>query len=168
MWMTLKAYAEREGIRPASVYDRIKSGRVKSKKEKGRVFIEVSEDGQEQTPTKTDALNNALASRYDTENSLKQAKIRNLEAEIILKRQKAVAYRERLRVEFCEGVLECFTDSFADLKGVAVDMKMGKEQIRHFKEAYAKCLKKFEQKLVSYLRTKDEEEEKEQQDDDVR
>lgn len=162
MWMALKAYAEREGIRPASVYDRIKSGRVKSKKEGRRVYIEVpDEEGKEQTMTPTEALNTALATRYDVENELKLAKVRNLEAEIVIKKQKVVAYRERLRTEFCEGVLEAYTDAFSDLKGIVVDLKLKKDQIRRFKDCYSKCLKKFEQKLRNYLKQKDKEEEEE-------
>lgn len=166
MWMALKAYAEREGIRPASVYDRIKSGRVKMKKDDGRVYIEVpDEEGKEQTMTPTEALNTALATRYDVENELKLAKVKNIEAEIILKKQKVVAYRERLRTEFCEGVLEAYTDAFSDLKGIVVDLKLKKDQIRRFKETYSKCLKKFEQKLRAYLKQKDKEEEEESKND---
>lgn len=166
MWMALKAYAEREGIRPASVYDRIKSGRVKMKKEDGRVYIEVpDEEGKEQTMTPTEALNASLATRYDVENELKLAKVRNLEAEIVIKKQKVVSYRERLRTEFCEGVLEAYTDAFSDLKGIVVDLKLKKEQIRRFKDCYAKCLKKFEQKLRAYLKQKDKEEEEESKND---
>lgn len=165
MWITVKEYAGREGISVSAVPDRIKSGRVKSKKEGRRVYIEVPDEGQEQPLSKTEALNASLATRYNVENELKLAKVRNLEAEITLKKQKVVSYRERLRTEFCEGVLEAYTDAFSDLKGIVVDLKLKKEQIRRFKETYAKCLKKFEQKLKNYLKAKDKEEEEESRDD---
>lgn len=162
MWITIKEYGEREGISRPSVLKRVKSGRVKMKKDDGRVYIEVpDEEGKEQSMTPTEALNNALATRYDVENELKLAKVRNLEAEITLKRQKVVAYRERLRTEFCEGVLEAYTDAFSDLKGIVVDLKLKKDQIKRFKDCYSKCLKKFEQKLRNYLKQKDKEEEEE-------
>ena len=161
MWITVKEYAGREGISVSAVPDRIKSGRVKSKKEGRRVYIEVPDEEQEQPLSKTEALNKALATRYDVENELKLAKVRNLEAEIVIKKQKVVSYRERLRTEFCEGVLEAYTDAFSDLKGIVVDLKLKKEQIRRFKDCYAKCLKKFEQKLRNYLKQKDKEEEEE-------
>lgn len=162
MWITIKEYGEREGISRPSVLKRVKSGRVKMKKDDGRVYIEVpDEEGKEQTMTPTEALNASLATRYDVENELKLAKVKNIEAEIILKRQKVVAYRERLRTEFCEGVLEAYTDAFSDLKGIVVDLKLKKDQIRRFKDCYSKCLKKFEQKLRAYLKQKDKEEEEE-------
>lgn len=145
---------------------RVKSGRIKMKKDDGRVYIEVpDEEGKEQTMTPTEALNTALATRYDVENELKLAKVRNLEAEIVIKKQKVVAYRERLRTEFCEGVLEAYTDAFSDLKGIVVDLKLKKEHIKRFKDCYAKCLKKFEQKLRNYLKQKDKEEEEESKND---
>lgn len=166
MWITIKEYGEREGISRPSVLKRVKSGRVKMKKDDGRVYIEVpDEEGKEQTMTPTEALNASLATRYDVENELKLAKVRNLEAEITLKKQKVVAYRERLRTEFCEGVLEAYTDAFSDLKGIVVDLKLKKEQIRRFKDVYSKCLKKFEQKLRNYLKQKDKEEEEESKND---
>ena len=166
MWITVKEYAGREGISVTAVPDRIKSGRVKSKKEGRRVYIEVpDEEGKEQTMTPTEALNASLATRYNVENELKLAKVRNLEAEIVIKKQKVVSYRERLRTEFCEGVLEAYTDAFSDLKGIVVDLKLKKEQIRRFKDVYSKCLKKFEQKLRNYLKQKDKEEEEESRND---
>lgn len=166
MWITVREYAEREGIQAQSVGRRVKSGRVKMKKEDGRVYIEVpDEEGQEQTMTPTQALNASLATRYDVENELKKAKVRNLEAEIVLKKQKSVVYRERLRTEFCEGILEAYTDAFSDLKGIVVDLKLKKEHIRRFKDCYSKCLKKFEAKLKAYLKTKDKEEEEESRND---
>ena len=166
MWITIKEYGEREGISRPSVLKRVKSGRVKMKKDDGRVYIEVpDEEGKEQTMTPTEALNTALATRYDVENELKLAKVRNLEAEIVLKKQKCVSYRERLRTEFCEGVLEAYTDAFSDLKGIVVDLKLKKDQIRRFKDCYSKCLKKFEQKLRNYLKQKDKEEEEESKND---
>lgn len=166
MWITIKEYGEREGISRPSVLKRVKSGRIKMKKDDGRVYIEVpDEEGKGQTMTPTEALNTALATRYDVENELKLAKVKNIEAEIILKKQKVVAYRERLRTEFCEGVLEAYTDAFSDLKGIVVDLKLKKEQIRRFKDCYSKCLKKFEQKLKAYLKQKDREEEEESKND---
>jgi hypothetical protein len=85
--------------------------------------------------------------------------------DIILKKQKAVSYRERMRVEFCEGILEAYTDAFSDLKAVLVDMRLKKEQVQRFREKYGKCLKKFEKLLEKYLKQKDKEEEEEAVDD---
>ena len=171
MWIRVSEYAKRHGVIPAAVRKRIKCNTIASKKEHGITLVEDVDgdaEAQENAPGQSEGRGysqQALESRWNTENELKRAKVRNLEAEITLKKQKVVAYRERLRTEFCEGVLEAYTDAFSDLKGIVVDLKLKKEQIRRFKETYAKCLKKFEQKLKNYLKAKDKEEEEESRND---
>ena len=170
MWIPIRKYAEQNGITVPAVHSRIKNGTLKCKKEKGLRVVEVPD---EEAPPQDDTApapekvysKSALESRWDVENELKRQKILNIEADIIIKKQKVKEYRERLRVEFCEGTLECFTDAFADLKAVLVDCKLKKEQIKKFKDCYAKCLRKFEAKLVAFLRKKDDEEEDESKED---
>ena len=158
----MRQYAEREKISVPSARKRVERGRVRCKREKGRIYVEV--EGAD-PPVAAEESRSALEDRWSVENELKLAKVQNLKAEIVIKKQKVVAYRERLRVEFCEGVLEAYTDAFSDLKGIVVDLKLKKEQIKRFKDCYAKCLKKFEQKLRAYLKQKDKEEEEESRDD---
>ena len=162
MYITLRQYAEREQISVPSARKRVERGKVKCKRDKGLIYVEV--EGQS-APVPAEEPRSALEDRWSVENELKLAKVRNLEAEITLKKQKVTSYRERLRTEFCEGVLEAYTDAFSDLKGIVVDLKLKKDQIRRFKETYSKCLKKFEQKLRAYLKQKDKEEEEESRDD---
>lgn len=162
-WILVNDYAKKLGVTRMAINKRIKSGSLKSKMEGKRLYVEVAdneaEDGKVAEVDATAQRNAALAKRWDTESALKEAKVRNIEADILIKHQKVREYRERLRVEFCEGVLECFTDAFASLKAVLVDMRLKKEQIQAFKTTYAKCLKKFWSRLEKYLKQKDKEEE---------
>lgn len=174
MWITIRQFADQNGISVPAVESRIKTGSLKCRKENGRRVVEVPDETQDanqdahqkiESSSEKSYTKSALESRWDVENELKRQKILNIEADIIIKKQKVKEYRERLRVEFCEGTLECFTDAFADLKAVLVDCKLKKEQIKKFKDCYAKCLKKFEQKLVAFLKKKDDEEEEESKED---
>lgn len=168
MWITAKELAEKDGVTVAAIKDRIRRGKLKSKSDGKKVYVEVNDETAQTAPTteqSIDEANAARARKWDAETDFKQQKILNLRADLILKQQKVLAYREKLRVEFCEGTLECFTDAFADLKAVLVDCKLKKEQIKKFKDCYAKCLKKFEQKLVAFLKKKDDEEEEESKEE---
>ena len=172
MWKTLKEYAKEQGVTLQAIRNRIDRGKLKSKTDGKKIYVLVGEDDEQPTqpealatqPTEQsiDEANAARARKWDAETDFKQQKILNLRADLILKRQKVTAYREKLRTEFCEGVLECYTDAFSDLKGVVVDLKLRKEQITKFKDTYKKCLKRFESKLIEYIKTKDSEEEREQ------
>jgi hypothetical protein len=168
MWIKVSEYAKKHGVTQTTVRNKILRNTLASKKdEHGITLIEDVEENvgaQETSPEPSDGRGysqQALETRWNTENELKRQKILNIQADIIIKKQKVVAYRERLRTEFCEGVLECYTDAFSDLKGVVVDLKLKKEHIKRFKDCYTKCLKKFEQKLRNYLKKKDDEEEEE-------
>ena len=108
-----------------------------------------------------DSREMALARKHDADAALKLARIRGIEAEIRVKSQKVREYRERLRREFCEGVLECFSDSFGDLKAVLVDMRLRKDQVQKFRDEFGRCLKRFGDGLEKYLKQMDDAEEEE-------
>ena len=182
MLLTVREYARAAGLSEQTVRKKLRNGRLKAARRDDGVTLvddgrgeagvaepaQVAQDAAQAQDARHDYGKTALESRWDVENELKRKKIENIRADIVLKRQKAVAYRERLRVEFAQGVLEAYTDAFADLKGVVVDLKMRKEQTRRFRDTYAKCLRRFEALLVEYLKTKDLEEEKEDDGDDIR
>ena len=64
-----------------------------------------------------------------------------------------------------QGVYECFSESFANLKNLIIDLKMTKEKNAVFKKIFADCLKRFETALRKYLAEKDRMEEIENEDD---
>ena len=174
MWMKVGEYAKKHGVKQSTVRKKIKSNTIASKKDEHGVTLvdDVEENVVEQTasPEQSEGRGysqQALESRWNTENELKRQKILNIQADIVIKKQRVVSYREKLRTEFCEGVLEAYTDAFSDLKGIVVDLKLKKEQIKRFKDCYSKCLKKFEQKLRNYLKQKDKEEEEESKNDQI-
>ena len=172
MWVTVKNYARAKGVTETAVRHKIKHGTIDFKKINGVLHVDDGNPEPEPDPN-ADAIKEiaenvaeqdyrkAISKRWDTDNELKRQKIENIRADIIIKKQKVKEYRERLRTEFCEGVLDAYSDAFGDLKAVMVDLKLRKEQIKKFKDTYSKCLKKFEQKLIAYLKTKDDDEEKE-------
>ena len=176
MWMKVKDYAALRGVSVVAVHGKIKRGKLKSKHDGKRVWVwcddgassDVPVDVDEQSSASSaiteeaiDQANVARARRWDAETEYKLSKIENIRADIVLKKHKSREYRERLRTEYTEGVLEVYTDAFADLKGVVVDLKMKKDQVRKYKDVYMRCMKKFERGLAEYLRKKDDEEEKE-------
>lgn len=167
-WVTVRKYAESRGVSGTTVRKKIKRGdfQMKILNNTMCIYDETADAEQDAQNTLADAQTSqrhyqSLEDKWDVENTLKRAKIENIRADIQLKKQKVIDTRERYRVSFCEGVLEAFTDAFADLKSVLVELKMRKEQIQRFKQGYGKCLKRFEAKLVEYLKQKDDEEAKE-------
>lgn len=164
-WVTAREFAERNGISISAVSSRIKHGSVNCKMEGGKRYIEVPDDFV--SVSIDEGKTKILSDKFEIEAELKKKKIENIKMDVLLKKQHMVSYRERLRTEFCEGVLEAYTDAFSDLKGIVVDLKLKKDQIRRFKDCYSKCLKKFEQKLRNYLKQKDKEEEEESKNDQI-
>ena len=158
-WITTREFAERNNISVQAVTSRIKHGSVNCKMENGKRYIEVPDENAEISID--EEKTKILSDKFEIEAELKRKKIENIRMDVLLKKQHMTVYKERLRTEFCEGVLEAYTDAFSDLKGIVVDLKLKKEQIKRFKDCYVKCLKKFEQKLRAYLKQKDKEEEEE-------
>ena len=58
-------------------------------------------------------------------------------------------------MEYAEGVLECFTESFADLKNFLISLKFNQQEKEKFNQSFAGCLKKFRKQLEKYLKQKD-------------
>ena len=162
-WITTREFAERNNISVQAVTSRIKHGSVNCKMENGKRYIEVPDENAEISID--EEKTKILSDKFEIEAELKRKKIENIRMDVLLKKQHMTVYKERLRTEFCEGVLEAYTDAFSDLKGIVVDLKLKKEQIKRFKDCYSKCLKKFEQKLRAYLKQKDKEEEEESKND---
>ena len=67
--------------------------------------------------------------------------------------------KEKYRTEYCEMVLECFVNSFADLKNFLINLRMDKLKIQEFQTIFKKDIKKFESSLKKAIQKKDEEQE---------
>ena len=155
MYITLRQYAEREKISVPSARKRVERGKVKCKRDKGLIYVEV--EGQS-APVPAEEPRSALEDRWSVENELKLAKVQNLKAEILLKREKFAYVKEKYRLEFCEGVLEAFGSSFAPLKSCLVELRLGKAELSRFRAVFGRCLKRFKAELGDYLAAKDKEE----------
>ena len=158
MYITLRQYADREKISVPSARKRVERGKVKCKREKGRIYVEV--EGAD-PPVAAEESRSALEDRWSVENELKLAKVQNLKADILLKREKFAYVKEKYRLEFCEGVLEAFATSFSPLKSCLVGLRLDKEALSKFRAVFGRCLKKFKAGLGDYLAAKDKEEEEE-------
>ena len=181
MWLTVKEYSNKTNLSLNVVYQKLHANKLQFRKNKGITEVFLPDDQQpdqpetnieQQTPATTvdnqpgadevlseDAKYNlAVRKRTELENALKLEKLKNLQQDTLIKKQKQVFTKELYRQEYATGVYECFSTAFSSLKNVIIDLKLNKENAAKFKRVYAECLKKFEQELKKYLATKDKEE----------
>lgn len=155
MWKTIRQFGEQHGITPAAVKSRIKTGSLKSRKNKGHweVFDEDAvEVSSSSSVEEIDAeYTSAMTKKTELENKLKEQKLKNLQQDTLLKQQKNRDFIESMRREFAEGVFDCFTDTFDDVKNLFIDLKLNKEQNQKLKSIFGKAIKRFNEKLIKYL-----------------
>ena len=162
-WIKVSEYAKMKNIALHTAYKHIKQGKILVKKIKGikYVALDASEAGQPQkTADEIEAEQNEkwLSLQNDEKKvklDLQMEKLKNLRQDTILKQLKQQSIKEKYRAEYCEGVLECFINSFADLKNFLIELKMEKQQLEQFNSIFKKDLKKFENSLKKYLQEKD-------------
>lgn len=172
MWLTCNEFAIKHKMCVKNVYDRIKHGRVQSKKEKGKLYVwdtdsaeESTEKNVETTAENDSAYQTEMKRKLTLENDLKFEKLKNLQQDTLIKKQKQVFTKQLYRQQYAQGVYECFSESFANLKNLIIDLKLTKEKNAVFKKIFADCLKRFETALKKYLAEKDRMEEIENEDD---
>ena len=166
-WLKVREYAVKHGISNNVTYKKIKAGKLQSKKVKGVTYV-ADYDGQEipsnqvQIDTAENEQNQKWMEQQINEKKVKLdwqlEKLKNLRQDTILKQLKQQTIKEKYRQQYCEGVLECFVESFADLKNFLIALKMEKQQLEQFEQIFKKDLKKFENSLKKYLQTKDNQE----------
>ena len=163
MWIKVREYADLNKVSVPVVHKRIKRNKLKHKKVNGMYYIQVQDNHTPQVEQITnngdEQYNNAVKRRVELDNELKTQKLRNLKADTALKRQKQTLIKQKYRREFAQGVFECFSESFSDVKTVFVQMQLNKELNSKLKEAFKKSIKKFQQQLIKYLEAKDKEDE---------
>lgn len=164
-WIKVREYANNNDIALKNVYRHIKNGNLQAKKING--ILHVAVDSDEKTVQPTDSNNQSesdkkyaeqLAEKLKLENALKLEKLKNLQQDTLIKKQKQVFTKQLYRQEYVQGVFECFTESFANIKNLIIDLKLSKENNQRFKKIFAECIKKFEQSLKKYLAEADKKE----------
>ena len=167
-WITVKQYADKLKITTSSVYKKIRSGKLQTKKNKGITYVADFDSEQIKQAVKLaeqieQEQNNRWIELQQNEKKVKLdlqlEKLKNLRQDTILKKLKQQSIKQKYRVEYCEGVLSCFADSFSDLKNFIIELKLDKDKISIFQKIFQKDLKKFEIKLKKYITEKDKEQE---------
>ena len=165
MWLKVKEFAKKHGITQQSVRGRIQAGTIQNKKIKG--IINVWDDAPEPEPQEKTSAEQELADlQYSLamkdskqlQNELKREKLKNLQQDTLIKKQKQTYTKEKYRQEYAEGVFEAFTSAFADLKTKLISMKLKKQQMQEFQTIFKKGIKKFEVELKKYLAEADKKE----------
>ena len=101
---------------------------------------------------------NQLKRKLELENALKFEKLKNLQQDTLIKKQKQTFTKQKYRQEYVQGVFECFTESFSNIKNLIIQLKLSRENNNKFKRIFAECLKKFEISLKNYLSEADKKE----------
>ena len=166
-WIKVSEYAKLKNIALHTAYKHIKQGKIQVKKINGIKHVAVQENEKTADEIEAEQNNTWLSLQNDEKKvklDLQLQKLKNLRQDTILKQLKQQAIKEKYRQEYCEGVLECFINSFADLKNFLIALKMEKQQLDQFNDVFKKDLKKFESALKKYLLDKDHEEQEIQPD----
>lgn len=173
MWLKVKQFAKKHGITEQSVRGRIQAGTIQNKKIKG--IINVWDDAPEPEPQEKTSAEQELADlQYSLamkdskqlQNELKREKLKNLQQDTLIKKQKQTYTKEKYRQEYAEGVFECFTAAFADVKTKLISMKLKKQQMQEFQTIFKKCIKKFQVELKKYLADADKKEIEDNEDNE--
>lgn len=165
--MKVKEYSQAKGISVSMVHKKIKRKTVLSKKIKGVFYVaDLSEQQiekqqqqkQQQYQQQNLTYQDELKRKLELENALKFQKLKNLQQDTLIKKQKQTFTKQKYRQEYVQGVFECFTESFSNIKSLIIELKLSRENNNKFKRIFAECLKKFEISLKNYLSEADKKE----------
>lgn len=166
-WMTVKQYSQKKGISQNTVRKKIFRKTVLSKKIKGIIHVadlavDQIQQQQQQKQIQYEKQNlsyqDQLKKKLQLENALKIEKLKNLQQDTLIKKQKQTFTKQKYRQEYVQGVFQAFTESFANVKNLIIELKLSKEENNKFKRIFADCIKKFEINLKKYLAEADKKE----------
>ena len=160
MFISVADYAREHKTSTKQVYDLIHSGKLPYKKIKDKlhILIDDAEGAEDQQASINNLFETEQKEKLRLENELKKEKLKNLQQDTILKRQKQIFTRQQYRRQFVQGVFQCFTESFADLKSFLIQLKLEKQRNKKFQELFKGAINTFEKKLKKYLTEKDKQE----------
>lgn len=168
-WRTVRQYSIDNNISLPMVYKKIKRKTVLSKKIKGIMYVtdlmdpeetenrQLEEQAGEQEQQNL-SYQDQLKKKLQLENALKIQRLKNLQQDTLIKKQKQTFTKQKYRQEYVQGVFQCFVDSFSGIKNLIIELKLSKENNNKFKKIFAECLKKFEINLQKYLMEADKKE----------
>ena len=166
-WKKVREYAIDKNISLPMVYKKIKRKTLLSKKIKGILYVaELIEESSEQQPQNIEdkyqqqnlSYQDELKKKLELENALKIEKLKNLQQDTLIKKQKQTFTKQKYRQEYVQGVFEAFTEAFANIKNLIIQLKLSKDNNNKFKRIFADCIKNFEINLKKYLSEADKKE----------
>lgn len=159
MFLSVRQYANSKDLSVNYVRKLINTGKLTAKKVNGAFQIEVPDDQpvklterDKRIQEQDQAYTLAMTSKTEIDNRLKQERLNNLKQDTVLKRLKNQQVIQQYRREFAQGVFQCFTDAFSDVKNVFIEMKLNKQQNQKLKQSFSKSIKNFKEKLNEYLK----------------
>lgn len=166
-WKKVREYADDKKITTGMVYKKIKRKTLLSKKIDGVIYVadltaQQAEHEQQQKQAEYEQQNltyqDQLKKKLQLENALKIEKLKNLQQDTLIKKQKQTFTKQKYRQEYVQGVFQAFTESFANIKNLIIQLKLSRQNNNKFKRIFAQCIKKFEINLKKYLSEADKKE----------
>ena len=149
--MTTAEYAKKYNVTEKTAKKLCREGKITAVKKNNRWEIE--------DPVAIGENSNSLyVEKMKIDNELKKERLFNLRQDTILKMQKQKFQIEKYRLEFAEGVNECFKDAFSSFSCFLQEAKLQKEDAEKINKVLLLCIEEFEKKLKQYLEKVDAEE----------
>lgn len=172
VWLKVQEYVKKHNVTPMSVYGKIKRKTIPFKKVKGVTYVQDLQDQDiQQQQIEQQKQNQELSKLQNQERKVKLElqleKLKNLREDTLIKKQKQTYTKELYRQEYVDGVFDCFTESFSNIKNLIIELKLKKEDNAKFKKIFSQCIKKFQISLKRYLAEADKKE-LEQQESEIK
>lgn len=171
-------YAKAKKVSRKTIYDWIAKGKLYSHKFNNRIYVceepfELEQLNVFESKKKIESRFDLAVSKYEWQVKkdelnliLQREKLKNLRADTRLKNQKVILKKQEYKKEICNKIFEVFSDSFADLKGLIIELKLTEIQLQQFNKILQICLQKFEKGLEQYSKTEQIQEEEEEENTD--
>lgn len=175
---TSNQYAESNNISKKTVYNWIAKGKLFSHKFNNKIYVseqpfEIEQLSVFQNKKKIQNRFDLAVSKYEWQVKkdelnliLQKQKLKNLRADTRLKNQKVILKKQEYKKQICNKIFQVFSDSFADLKGLIIELKLTEIQLQQFNKILQICLQKFEKGLEQYSKTEQIQEEEEEENTD--
>ena len=166
-WFKVREYADNNKITTGRVYKKIKTKKLLSKKIDGVIYVaeltaQQADQQQQQKQVEYQQQNlsyqDELKKKLELENALKIEKLKNLQQDTLIKKQKLTFTKQKYRQEYVQGVFQAFTESFSNIKNLIIELKLSRQNNNRFKKIFAECIKNFEMNLQKYLAEADKKE----------
>lgn len=134
-WLTQSEYAKIKGIKPASVHDAIKAGRIEWNGKTGK-------DCRVRGPM-VDRRGNARKQKVLQAQEKGELDIEKARVDVELKLQKLASIRREQRRSYMQTVCEVFVQTFAPFKAHLIELRLDQTALTALSELWGKCITDF-------------------------